>query len=118
MTLCIRRQVVTSTVQPIELWLEPVGQMFRLPPGRELHVLCRSAASGELEEERHPDGHIALYAWPGARFSVLGAGVEVYSEPEGMPEFPTMPGGSVRQMLEMFFGDFETRRQSVSDAPS
>jgi hypothetical protein len=111
------RRVVTSPGKPIELWLEPTGQMFRLPPGRELEIVCRGATSGDLEEERHPLGHIALHAWPGAHFSVYEAGIEIYAEPDGIPEFPTMPGGTVRQMLEMLFGSFETRRQSVPPAP-
>jgi len=112
------RRLVTSDGDAIELWLEPIGQSFRLRPGRALEVVCRGPSPGGLEEERHPLGHVALYAWPGARFSVFEGGNEIYSEPEGLPEFPTVPGGTVRQMLELLFGPFELRRLSAPDPPS
>jgi hypothetical protein len=79
------------SARPIELWLEP---------------------------ERHPDGHLALYAWPGARFSVLEGGREIYVEAEISTEFPTRPGGTVREMIELLFGAFEDRRVLFRDVRS
>jgi hypothetical protein len=104
------RRFVRSPMRPIELWLEPMGMMFRVAPGRELEVVCQGSTLGELEVERHPDGHLALYAWPGARFCVREGGQEVYAEPEIATEFPTRPGGTVREMIELMFGPFEERR--------
>ena len=117
-SLLVVRRLVRNSARPIELWLEPMGTVFRLPPGRELEVICQGSRPGKLEQERHPDGHLALYAWPGARFTVLEGGQEVYSESEVSTEFPTRPGGTVREMIELLFGSFEDRRVLFRDMRS
>jgi hypothetical protein len=95
----------------LELWIEPNALVFRLAPGRQLEVTCTGPETGHLEVERHPEGHIAVYGWSGARFQLRENGRLLFAEPEGGAEFPTIPGGTLREMVEALMGPFEARRQ-------
>jgi DNA-binding MarR family transcriptional regulator len=106
------RRVIDGADPPIELWLEPVGAAFRLFVGRQLEVICRGGEPGRLEVERLPEGHLALYAWPGATFTVLEGGREIFVEQ--VPISLSMgTGHSTREKVESIHGDFQHRRQTT-----
>jgi len=105
-----QRHLAEGSCPPIELWLEPGGAAFRLPPGRQLEVICRGEQPGQLEIERAPEGHLALYAWPGATFTVLEAGREIFVEP-GPISLSMGTGHTTRERVESIHGDFQHRRQ-------
>jgi hypothetical protein len=73
------RTVIQGCDPAFELWLEPGGIAFRLDATRRLEVFCRSPVRGRMESEKHPKGHITLYAWDHATFNVLEAGRETSS---------------------------------------
>ena len=104
------RRIVDGAEPPIELWLEPGGAAFRLPAGRRLEVLCRGIEHGHLELERLPDGHVALYAWPGATFTVLEAGREIFVEERPL-SLSMGQGTTTRERVESVYGEFQRRRQ-------
>jgi len=95
---------------PIELWLEPGGAAFLLPARRRLEVICRGEKHGHLETERLPEGHIALYAWPGATFTVVEAGREIFVEERPL-SLRTGTGKTMRERVQSLQGDFQRRRQ-------
>ncbi len=105
------RRVIDGADPPIELWLEPGGAAFRLPASRRLEILCRGAQHGHLEVERLPEAHLALYAWPGATFTVLEAGREIFVE-EGTLSLSMAEGATTtRAKVELLHGDFQARRR-------
>ncbi|MFP2961256.1 hypothetical protein ACLEPN_26465 [Myxococcus sp. 1LA] len=97
----------------IELWLEPSGMCFSIPPSERLEVICEGPQGGQLEIERHPEGHITVFSWSSAEFTVFKSGVEIYNE-RGIGAFPCPPQATLRQLIEALFGDFETRRRMRS----
>jgi len=104
------RRVIDGADPPIELWLEPGGAAFRLPASRRLEILCRGAQHGHLEVERLPEGHLALYAWPGATFTVLEAGREIFVEERAL-SLSTATGSTTREKVESLYGDLARRRR-------
>jgi len=94
----------------LELWLEPAGAAFLLPAHRRLEVVCRGEQHGHLEVERLPEGHTALYAWPGATFTVIDAGREIYVEERHL-SLRTLPGRTTRESVEALQGEFAQRRR-------
>lgn len=104
------RRMIDGAEPHIELWLEPGGTAFRLPASRRLEVLCRGEQPGRLELERLPEGHLALYAWPGAIFTVLEAGREIYVEERAL-SLSSGAGATTRERVESIYGDFRRRRQ-------
>ena len=70
---------------------------------------CRGPWPGRIELEVSPDGHVALYAWERATFTVLEADREIFVEerPLGLR---TPRGTSMRRRVESLFGRFEARR--------
>ena len=105
-----QRRIIDGAEPPIELWLEPGGAAFRLPASRRLEVICRGEEHGHLEEERLPEGHLALYAWPGATFTVVEAGREIFVEERAL-SLRTGDGRTMRERVEALQGDFRRRRQ-------
>ncbi|NTX05898.1 hypothetical protein [Myxococcus sp. CA040A] len=99
----------------VDVWFEPSGMPFKIPPGGRLDVICEGPEGGELEVERHPEGHVTLYAWWGAWFRVVEEGRVVYTE-EGMRAPPLPRGVSMKQMVETLFGPLENR-QAMLDKP-
>ncbi len=104
------RRIVDGADPTIELWLEPGGAAFRLPAGRRLEVLCRGDRHGHVELERLPEGHIALHAWPGATFTVLEAGREIYLEERAL-SLSLGVGTTTRERVQSIYGDFQRRRE-------
>ncbi|MGZ6139093.1 MAG: MarR family winged helix-turn-helix transcriptional regulator [Myxococcaceae bacterium] len=104
------RRIVDGDDPTVELWLEPGGAAFRLPAGRRLEVLCRGDRHGHVELERLPEGHIALHAWPGATFTVLEAGREIYLEERAL-SLSMGVGTTTRERVESIYGDFQRRRE-------
>ena len=104
------RRVIDGADPPIELWLEPGGAAFRLPASRRLEILCRGAQHGHLEVEALPEGHLALYAWAGATFTVLEAGREILVEERAL-SLSTTTGSTTREKVESLYGDFARRRR-------
>lgn len=104
-----QRHRVDGANPPLELWLEPAGAAFLLPAHRRLEVICTGAQHGHLEVERLPEGHTALYAWPGATFSVINAGREIYVEERHL-SLRTIPGRTTRESVESLQGEFARRR--------
>ncbi len=100
----------------IEVWLEPSGMVLNVLPGERIDVTCASPANGSVEVETHPEGHVAVYAWKGASFSVAQNSAEIYSD-QGLPELPLLPNLSMRQTLEVLFGSFDDRRQMRASPP-
>ena len=86
------RVFVAMPARTLELWIEPNALVFRLTPGRQLEVTCTGPATGYLEVEHHPQGHIAVYGWSGARFQVRENGRLLFAEPEGGVEFRRSKG--------------------------
>ena len=111
------RRIVDGADPPIELWLEPGGAAFRLPAGRRLEVLCRGDRHGHVELERLPEGHLALHAWPGAIFTVLEAGREIFVEERAL-SLSVGLGTTTRERVESIYGDFRRRREMFSHAGS
>jgi DNA-binding MarR family transcriptional regulator len=106
----LERRIVDGADPTIELWLEPGGAAFRLPAGRRLEVLCRGDQHGHVEFERLPEGHVALHAWPGATFTVLEAGREIFVEERALSLSMGL-GTTTRERVESIYGDFQRRRQ-------
>jgi hypothetical protein len=104
------RRIVDGADPTVELWLEPGGAAFRLPAGRRLEVRCRGDRHGHVELERLAEGHIALHAWPGATFTVLEAGREIYLEERAL-SLSIGVGTTTRERVESIYGDFQRRRQ-------
>ena len=104
------RRIIDGAEPPIELWLEPGGAAFRLQAGRRLEVLCRGTEHGHLEFERLPEGHIALYAWPGATFTVLEAGREIFVDERPL-SLSMGRGTTTQERVKSVYGDFQRRRQ-------
>lgn len=104
------RRIVDGADPTIELWLEPGGTAFRLPAGRRLEVLCRGDRHGHVELERLPEGHLALHAWPGAIFTVLEAGREIFVEDRAL-SLSVGLGTTTRERVESIYGDFRRRRE-------
>ncbi|WP_144429684.1 hypothetical protein [Myxococcus hansupus] len=98
---------------PIELWLEPSGMCFSIPASGRLEITCEGPLGGRIEIERHPEGHLAVYSWPSAGFTVFQNGVEIYNE-KGINPFPSLEKASLRQVIEALFGDFDERRRMRS----
>ncbi len=105
-----QRRIIDGAEPPVELWLEPGGAAFRLPASRRLEVICRAEEHGHLEEERLPEGHLALYAWAGATFTVLEAGREILVEERAL-SLSTGVGSTTREKVESIWGEFQRRRQ-------
>jgi DNA-binding MarR family transcriptional regulator len=105
------RRTVAGTDPPIELWLEPGGIAFLLPASRRLEVICRGEQHGHLETERLPEGHVALYAWPGATFTVVEAGKEILIEERPLSLRAGVTGRTMRERIESLHGDFQQRRR-------
>ena len=63
-----------------------------------------------LEVERLPEGHTALYAWPGATFTVIDAGREIYVEERSI-SLGNLPGRTTRESIEALQGEFAQGRQ-------
>ena len=103
------RRTIEGGEPPIQLWLEPSNVAFELGRGRLVEVLCHGPWPGRVEVELSPDGHVALYAWERATFTVLEADREIFVEerPLGLR---TPRGTSMRTRVESLFGPFEARR--------
>jgi hypothetical protein len=72
-------------------------------------VVCRASGPGRLELERSPEGHVALYAWERATFTVLEAGREIFVQERPL-SLALGAGVSPRERIESMFGDFARRR--------
>ena len=96
---------------PIELWLEPGEVVFRLDSRRRLVVVCRGPEGGRMELERLPEGHVALYAWHDATFTVLEADREVLRPARAM-SLDIGQGKTPRDRVESLFGGFAERRRT------
>jgi len=105
------RRIIDGTDPPVELWLEPGSAAFRLPASRRLEVICRGEQHGHLEEERLPGGHLALYAWAGATFTVLEAGREILVEQRAL-SLTMGIGNTTREKVESIWGPFQRRCES------
>lgn len=103
------RRTIEGGDPPIQLWLEPSNVAFELGHRRRVEVLCHGPWPGRVEVERSPNGHIVLYAWERATFTVLEADREIFVEerPLGLR---TPRGTSMRRSVEALFGTFEARR--------
>ena len=103
------RRTIDGTEPPIQLWLEPANVAFELGSGRRVEVLCHGPWPGRIDLERSPEGHVALYAWERATFTVLEAEREIFVEerPLGLR---TPRGTSMRRRIESLFGKLEDRR--------
>jgi MarR family transcriptional repressor of emrRAB len=105
------RQIVEGQDPPIELWLEPGAIAFRLDARRRLEVVCRGPERGRLELERQPEGHLVLYAWNDATFTVLEAGREIFVAERPL-SLGMVPGETPRQRVESLLGPFSRRRET------
>jgi len=103
------RTVIQGADPPFELWLEPGAIAFRLDSKRRLEVVCRSPVRGRMEFERLPEGHITLFAWDHATFTVLEHGQEIFIQ-ESHLSLSMAEGDTLRKRVELLFGDFEQRR--------
>jgi DNA-binding MarR family transcriptional regulator len=103
------RRIVTGTEPPVELWLEPGAIAFRLDSRRRLEVVCRSPVRGRMDFERLEEGHITLYAWDHATFTVLEQGREIFVQERPL-SLSMAEGDTPRKRVEFIFGDFERRR--------
>jgi hypothetical protein len=103
------RRTVSGAKPPVELWLEPGAIAFRLDSRRTIEVICRSAVRGRIGFEQHPEGHIALYAWEHATFTVLEHGREIFVQERPL-SLSMAEGDTPRKRVEFIFGDFERRR--------
>ena len=104
------RRIVEGADPPIDLWLEPANVACRLDSRRRLEVVCRGPEGGTLEVERLPEGHLALYAWNGATFTVLEAGREIFVQDRAL-SLDMGAGETPRQRVESLFGDLARRRE-------
>ena len=96
---------------PVEVWLEPLGLVFDVPVGGRIDITCSGPEMDEeLEIDEHSDGHVALFPWPGAGFTVVLNGEKVHEDSDLRP-FPLPEGATLRQMFDALFGSFEDRRQ-------
>ncbi len=105
------RRTIDGADPPIELWLEPGAIAFRLDASRRLEVVCRGPDPGRLELERLPEGHLALYAWNRAAFTVLEAGRELLVQDRPL-SLDMGRGETPRQRVTSLFGDFARRRHT------
>jgi DNA-binding MarR family transcriptional regulator len=105
------RVTIDGAEPPIELWLEPGEVAFRLDPGRRLEVVCRGPEHGRIDLERLPEGHVALYAWNHASFTVLEAGREIFVQERAL-SLEMGRGEAPRERVESLFGDFAQRRRT------
>lgn len=105
------RRTIDGQDPPIDLWLEPGGIAFRLDPHRRLEVVCRGPERGRLELERLPEGHVALYAWNHATFTVLEAGREIFVQERAL-SLEMARGETPRQRVETLHGAFARRRET------
>jgi DNA-binding MarR family transcriptional regulator len=103
------RTVIEGRDPPFELWLEPGAIAFRLDSTRRLEVVCRSPVRGRIELERLPEGHITLYAWNHATFTVLEHGREIFVQ-ESHLSLSMADGDTPRKRVEFVFGAFDKRR--------
>ena len=108
---------VGTPLKTVELWIEPNALVFRLAPGQRFEVTCAGPETGHMEVEYHPEGHVAVYRWSGARFQIRENGRLLFDEPEGGTEFPSIPGVSLRETVEALMGSFEARRQLFGVPP-
>jgi len=107
----VDRRIVDGSHPPVELWLEPGAIAFRLDSARRLEVVCRGQERGRLELERLPEGHVTLYAWNGATFTVLEAGREIFTQ-DRLLSLSMAPGETPRERVEQMFGTFTRRRET------
>jgi hypothetical protein len=105
------RRTIDGQDPPIELWLEPGGIAFRLDAHRRLEVVCRGPERGRLELERLHEGHLALFAWNHATFTVLEAGREIFVQERAL-SLEMARGETPRQRVETLHGDFARRRET------
>ncbi|MGZ6028039.1 MAG: MarR family transcriptional regulator [Myxococcaceae bacterium] len=105
------RRTIDGQDPPIELWLEPGGIAFRLDARRRLEVVCRGPERGRLDLERLREGHIALFAWNRATFTVLEAGRESFVQERAL-SLDMARGETPRQRVETLHGDFARRRET------
>ena len=103
------RRTVSGAEPPIELWLEPGGIAFRLDSKRTLEIICRSAERGRIDVESHPEGHVTLFAWEHAVFTVLERGQEIFVQERAF-SLEMVDGDTPRERVELAFGDFDRRR--------
>ena len=103
------RRTVSGAEPQVELWLEPGAIAFRLDSRRSLEVICRSAVRGRMDVERLEEGHITLYAWEHATFTVLEQGREIFVQERPL-SLSMAEGDTPRKRVEFIFGDFERRR--------
>ena len=106
------RRTIFGRDPPFELWLEPGGIGFKLEPHRRLEVICRGLEPGRVQLERLPEGHLALYAWERALFTVLEAGREIFVQERWMSLVDLAPGTTPRERVEAMLGHFARRRQT------
>lgn len=103
------RTVIQGIDPAFELWLEPGAIAFRLDSSRRLEVVCRSPVRGRMDLERLDEGHITLYAWEHATFTVLEQGREIFVQERPL-SLSMAEGDTPRKRVEFTFGDFERRR--------
>jgi DNA-binding Lrp family transcriptional regulator len=103
------RTIIQGRDPPFELWLEPGAIAFRLDSTRRLEVVCRRPVRGRMEFERLEEGHITLYAWEHATFTVLEQGREIFVQERPL-SLSMGEGDTPRKRVEFIFGDFERRR--------
>src|SRR5262249_23763883 len=105
------RSLIDGADPPIELWLEPGGIAFRMNSGRRLEIVCRRLVRGRMELERLPEGHLTLYAWNHATFTVLEHGREIFVQDRPL-SLSMAEGDTPRKRVELIFGDFAHRRET------
>ena len=82
---------------------------FRLDSKRTLEIVCRSPERGRIDVESHRDGHITLFAWEHAVFTVLEHSQELFVQ-ERPFSLEMVDGDTPRKRVELVFGDFDQRR--------
>ena len=103
------RTIIQGRDPAFELWLEPGAIAFRLDSSRRLEVVCRSPVRGRMDVERLEDGHITLYAWEHATFTVLEQGREIFVQERPLA-LSMAEGDTPRKRVEFILGEFGHRR--------
>jgi|GEM_PF-4238276 len=99
------RRTIDGQEAPIELWLEPGGIAFRLGSRPRLDVVCRGPEPGRLEVEHLHEGHVTLFAWNDATFTVLDACREIFVQQRPL-SLDLATGETPRQRVEALHGNF------------
>ncbi len=74
--------------RPIELWVEPWGDLHQIAPGESVDLTFRAAAPG-LVEVQAEDDKVIVFGWPGSTVALHKGGelIEDYDNPvPGVPE--------------------------------